>query len=763
MANEMIAVQPWHKLAGKITTDVLTAPKTCCDPDSLGEWPGIDLKIVTYLENHVVGWPWADHLALATIILAARRRQVNTIQSKLERISPRLPALFTAMGYESMKDWDSDEVFRDYLQRRLLFSDSDSTRVEFARAYMTLAKNVQQWLSSLPAPQQKFYRQWMLPLPEHGIELELKSLRSVVEQGTQKKRKAATGAIVPSLPAIRAMAQVRFNRLVRVRQAYHDALQALQQSQPFRLPLAFSYDEGDPPQERLYFRIWDRRTFVLAHKAQYSASVLHRVKQNTRAYSDDNNQLFLEFVRSERLVGDGPPEGWWFADLLSRYLLGDGSRRGTPDEIREKQKYLRAWGYGDDEKPEVLVEPFACNMAGLLSWPQSDGNFMHEAQSRAEGVLIPTESLHDAAMFGLLALDLFTTTGMRMNEVMQIRLDSDCVKRVTQPAPPGAKDQRPRERVCLMLVPKGERRNEPHPYYIGTEQLRLMQMVLQRLREHYGETDTLPKIAFDHSNPRAFRFQSEHPYLFQYNGRHMSSIAINGCLRFLLHGMMFNTQEGERVVVTAHLLRHAFATHAVQVLEIPRDVVREWLQQKDIAVTDYYSQPTDLMVAEHHDQLLMRVAAHINLGKRVLRAPGEQVQLYNEARNKVGTLADVEGGHCVSHGFCAAKFACIGCAGKVVDPAKRYQVERKREWAILQIDFCRTEGLLPEVNRLEQLIRDCDAELAEMDMMEDYRRDAHRVAYIQIGDGPGTAPVAPGESLRAKTSEDYQASSPSDR
>jgi hypothetical protein len=175
------------------------------------------------------------------------------------------------------------------------------------------------------------------------------------------------------------------------------------------------------------------------------------------------------------------------------------------------------------------------------------------------------------------------------------------------------------------------------------------------------------------------------------------------------------------VVVTAHLLRHAFATHAVQVLKIPKDVVREWLQQKDIDVTDYYSQPTDSMVAEHHDQLLMRFAANVDLGKRVLRAPEEQVRLYNEARNKVGTLAEVEGGHCVSHGFCAARFACIGCAGKVVDPAKRNQVERKKEWAKMQVDFCRAEGLMPEVNRLEQLIRDCDAELAEMDMIEQYR------------------------------------------
>ncbi|MDB4895954.1 MAG: hypothetical protein JWN15_2216, partial [Firmicutes bacterium] len=216
--------------------------------------------------------------------------------------------------------------------------------------------------------------------------------------------------------------------------------------------------------------------------------------------------------------------------------------------------------------------------------------------------------------------------------------------------------------------------------------------------------------------------------------RHLPDNAITACMKFLLHGMTFKTQEGDNVVVTAHLLRHAFATHAVQVLKIPKDVVREWLQQKDIDVTDYYSQPTDSMIAEHHDQLLMRHAAHIHLGKQVLRAPEEQVRLYQEAAGKTGTLADVEGGHCVSHGFCAAKFACIGCAGKVVDPTKRYQVQRKKEWGKVQVEICRADGLMPEVNRLEQLIRDCDAELAEMDMIEHYRRDGNRVAFIRTED-----------------------------
>jgi hypothetical protein len=94
-----------------------------------------------------------------------------------------------------------------------------------------------------------------------------------------------------------------------------------------------------------------------------------------------------------------------------------------------------------------------------------------------------------------------------------------------------------------MLIPKGERRDEPHPYYIGTEQLRLMQKTLHMLREHYGLStkDNLPEVEFSPDSHRAFRFKQKQPYLFQYSGRHLPDDANTACMKFLLHGMTFKT------------------------------------------------------------------------------------------------------------------------------------------------------------------------------------------------------------------------------
>ncbi|MDB4897165.1 MAG: hypothetical protein JWN15_3427, partial [Firmicutes bacterium] len=508
-----ILTRPWQRLAGEIALEVLIAPKTCGDPRNKGEWPEVEEQVVAYLENNVIGRPWADHLALAALVMTARRRQGNTVLGTLNALSPRLTDLFPVLGYESMQDWNPTEACKAYLRGEVLPDHTDNQRSWFWNKYSTASNQVRQWLKSLPTKEQEVYGRFALPVPDRGELYEVKKLGVQVRQEAKKNRKTATDAVVPSLPTIRAKAQLRLNRLTRVRQAYHDALNELQNGKPYTLPFSYHYDEGEdkeqrvPPQERLYFRIWDRRTFVLAHQDHYSGHSLKAAENKTGAYSDENNRFFLEFVWAERLVGDGPAEGLWFEDLLRRQLLGQAPRHGTDKAIRATQEYLRAWGYGDEEKPDTKVCPFEAKVSELLAWPKCDSAFMSDAQLVAEGVLVPVKPLYAGAMFGLLALDIFTTTGMRINEAMQIRMSPDCLKRVTQPAPPEAADHMPRERVCLMLIPKGERRDEPHPYYIGTAQLRLMQKTLHMLREHYRPTgkEHLPAVPFSSDSHRSFR------------------------------------------------------------------------------------------------------------------------------------------------------------------------------------------------------------------------------------------------------------------
>jgi hypothetical protein len=237
--------------------------------------------------------------------------------------------------------------------------------------------------------------------------------------------------------------------------------------------------------------------------------------------------------------------------------------------------------------------------------------------------------------------------------------------------------RRPDATVALVvpLDPKGERENKPADYYVGSDTKKVLINLCKLLQEHYRleHGEPLPPVGFQANHPRSHRFGPAR-YVFQYSSQAIPSNGITGCMRFLLHGMIFRTREGQIVLLKAHLLRHAFATHAVQVEKYPLDVVGAWLKQKNLAVTDYYSQPIAGLIAGVADEYLARFSTFLNAGQLIERTPAELRTLHDQARGRIGALADVVGGHCTQPGFCPAKFACVGCPANASDPAKRRQI-----------------------------------------------------------------------------------------
>jgi len=581
------------------------------------------------------------------------------------------------------------------------------------------------------------YQSYALPPLNYEVVRGLTKIGEL-EKLQRAKRKAETDAIVPHFAHIRAEAHLRCNRIERLYQVCKEIRERIQRTGE-SLPVSFSYDEGAddeqgiPAQERYHFRVWDRRSFVLAHQGDYIRQTVRHAKSRQMAFREEREHLFFELVKVERLIDDAPAQGLWFEELLRHNVLGENDS-GSPEEIEAKMQWLHSWGYGLEDL-DAHTRPFYTNVQGLLKWPRASGaaTFLVEAGRRTPGSLFLIEPLYAAALFGLLALEAFTTTGMRINEAMQIRLTKDCLVRLEMPAPPEAKDQSLRIRYALRLLPKGERTERQYEYFIGTETLRVLARVGRMLEELYGHQfgEKLAAVTYNPRHTRSHRFAPA-PYLFQYNRTHLAADDITACMRFLLHGMLFRTKEGQLVVLKAHLLRHAFATHAVQIERIPLDIVGMWLKQKNLDVTAYYSEPTASMIGEAADQYLARVSSHIHVGEAVLRSPEEYQQLYEQAKGKAGTLASVIGGDCVMHGYCPAKFACVGCPGKVPDPAKRSQVESHKQWAQQQVTYALEEGLLPEAERMKQLVRECEQELRQMDQIERYRRDEKQIPIIKM-------------------------------
>lgn len=728
----------WGDLAGHIAPEVLVAPKTGGDPN--GQWLVVHERVAGYIRRNLAEHPWANHVALIAAVLTARRRDVQTVALVVQTLHGRFRTLFPALSLLAISDWKPDLHLPAYLKGAIVREDSLYTRQSFLNKYLSATRQVQNWLDALPPPEQEIYRRFVLPVV-NPLAIEGLDKKKEVTRQQQEARKLETAAIVPSFAELRAEAHFRFNRLARLRQVYR---QVLKQVLPDRsnLPLDFSYEEGDPPQERLHFRLWDRRSFVRERREQYSASARSRAKHQHGAFSDERNSFLLEFVKAEQLNSQAPPESFWFLELLQKRLIGHLTTDFAGDEtaIAERQAWLRAWGYGEDD-PDAFTAPFHTKVPGLLMWgdkENGDGQFLADAHTKTDGVFLPVESLYAAATFGLLSVELLTSTGMRMNELHQVSLSPDCLIQLVDDAPPGAKDPSPRIRYLLRLLPKGERTDTLHSYGVGKEAVRLIEKAARMLCDHYGlqAGGALPQVAYHPHNGRSHRF-GKAPYLIQYAHQHLEDQAITACMRFLLHGMTFQTSTGKPVILKAHLLRHSFATYAVQVEGLPVDLVAEWLKQKNLDTTRYYSRTTPEMAASEHDAFVERLATKINIREAILRSPEELRKQAEDARKRIGTLVSVIGGECTLDAYCPDQLGnCIHCPAKVPDPSKRHQVEEKMRWAEEQLTYYEREGLVLETERLKQFLRKCVMELREMDMISHYRKDEQIVPIIQVQPRP---------------------------
>lgn len=703
----------WHDLQDVVDARILQAP--------LLDWDQVDRRAIQYLKKHVAGTPWINPLALMVgVLLTWTRLNVGTVLGRLYGMHVRWHDLFARYELSTFADWDPCEHLPRYLND-LGCVDSLKTRQDFLLWYRSSVDHVHDYVRALPADLQEIYRQWEFPLLPRGLDHQLDRMSEVIE-AQRHQRKVETDAVAPHFAKLRGEAHLRWNQLFRLRAKVREVI-ALVTSGQESCPVAFSYEETHPSQ-RVHVRLWDRRSFVLTHADHYSHATVWEARRQLRGFRPERNTYFLEVVGTEwlddRSSGLMPEHFLWFGDVLGYDLLSEGPGLGTPEEIERKQAYLHSWGYEIEPK----CKPFSSGIAGLLAWPMEHATFLRKAQARAQGPLLLVEPLFAAVTFGLAALDFFTTTGARMNELLQVRLTPDCLYTMVVEGT---------QRLFVRLLPKGMTRLAE--YVVGPETRRHFERVALMLQDHYGlqPEEPLPVVAFCKHHGRAATFPVQQPYLFQYGGQHLSPSAITACLRFLCHGMVFETVEGKAVVLKAHLLRHVFATHIHHVEQVPLDIVAVLLHQKNTRVTGYYAAPPWHQVLTSANAILDRFATHLgSLDEAFLRAPTELRRQYEEAKERVGTLAKVPGGDCTCHGQCPVSFACTGCVFKVPDPTRREEIEEQEQWALIRLEQVKRRGLGPEVVKMQALLQRCHVEKEEMQLMEAYQKDEQYEANLRI-------------------------------
>ncbi len=113
--------------------------------------------------------------------------------------------------------------FPSYLKGEIFPEDSLYRRMAFWNRYNTATKQVWLWLESLPPHEKEVYQRFAFPVVPPIVVAGLVK-HAEVKQQQHQTRKMETDALVPHFTALRSEAHLRFNRMVRLRQAYHEAL-----------------------------------------------------------------------------------------------------------------------------------------------------------------------------------------------------------------------------------------------------------------------------------------------------------------------------------------------------------------------------------------------------------------------------------------------------------------------------------------------------------------------------------------------------------
>ncbi|RVU60397.1 site-specific integrase [Bacillus thuringiensis] len=668
-------------------------------------------KNLKYFVNNVLDRHWNNPLLLVMMVQVFNNIDAQTIYTISRVLHPRMKDLFNAFSLKSMTAFDVEVHLYQYLKGDVFSEHSNSMRANLLKEYRIAAYATKKWITQkIEVEKQSYFEQFLLPIP--SFDMGDFSFNKLARSKRHNNRKSETDAVVPSLPEIRAEGHFRMNQMKRIRDNFLLACEQAN-SPDVGLPLEFSWEEPERIGEHFYFRLWDKPSFVLHHREQFSTSVIKKAAQRSGVYSAENNHYFVEFIKAERIEDDDMAEGPWFIELFEKGVVGYWSYKVTDEEAEQKRELLNSWGYREGNST-VNPIPFFLGHNGMLS----PGNFVSRNQDKANGVLFDVEPAYVTATFGLLALDIFTTTGARMNELLQLNNDKGCLK---------AGKFKNKIRYSFYAVPKG--RDEAEPFYISEQTVRLIREVQMMLKEHY-ESEGIPSV--EYRDARKHLFPDPKKYFFQYNHKAFKDITVSACVRFLVHGLRFETQEGKPVAVKSHLLRHAFATEAVQRQDMSINVVAKILHQNDVKITEYYSEPTPSQIAQSISDLHDMISDYIDIDETYLRSPKKLQEELDEYQEKVGVFNNVLGGTCVTDMVCTIKMACLGCQAKIPEPEKKHELVEVIDLSKDMEKRYDALGLTVEVKKARAMRRHARNELKEIELIEQYREEQNYESKIQF-------------------------------
>jgi hypothetical protein len=650
--------------------------KSKIDPELLDLIPGIDLLLsdipldcIIHFLNRIVDKCWFNHLVLAQIALVWARNVhiyhlINGINNFLKWAIPN--------------KYPDIEHFRPRDALRKAYSELTRARAaNYDHIYGGIQVNVQNYLKTIPENNSQYLSKYILP--KLNRDEQLRKFRLNNDKDAEADRKKAVFCLLPELKRIKNLAILRYLWIrkldIMVSKVKKDLIDG-----NIILPVDIvitNFDDTD----NLIFKIWNSNSWNRAHPEN---------SEIRDSYILDNDQIFLEVVSDI-------PQNDWFLEGIKVGLIHNGKVK--EQEILEYICQLNItpklfWG---------IFKP------GLIS-PDSDVQrylskikrpWMNIRPENMKGVAFPplfcVEPLLVASSIGILSMFIILSTGMRISELQQIRIDNKPIQSGKLGEIDGIQDSISDGilRHTIFLYPKDSQ--EMKSYNINDFVYSLLidwcKVFYQSTHTEIGQVDTANLRNFGQS----WKYTGKHKYIFQWNGCQLSDIDINACINFLIFNHKVLDTTGKQLRITSHLFRHCYATvaglHGCTI-----DEMMKYLNHNSRRVTMYYSKPPDELVFSEIQPILNGLCDMVEEDSVSLRGYDDFVSFIYQSLRKFGCLQKINGGYCGTFRRCGVKFRCASCIMYVVDPNKENE--------IIELITCLEQSVKECVNDNQPLIAD---------------------------------------------------------
>ena len=601
-----------------------------------------------------------------------------------------LDSLMDEAGIAKYEDLDPNTFYESYHAGDTFPTHSIGKRNRLVQTLLRLIRLQNNYLRKLTPSQKANVEPFLLLGPSDTHFWKQSKLPQKETSERESRKKADVAVIHENFHLLRDVAERRVGLVTRLRNAYLQAVDAARSggSTPFDFEIEDEVLEPGRGVVKAVFRLtlWRAKDLKTLHEEHGGARYY---SQRDRDYLPDHpseqDGYYVTYSRNN-LKSDR----YWFSDIVL------DARDSMPS--RDPTIAFNRASYFHIPRPPVS--------RSVVGWI----NALERSVPNLE--FVPVHFALSSTLIGDAATQVLTKTGARAHEFLQIRLMKEHLQKI--------KVSDGHDVVAFHAIPKGG--TEEAPYFMD-------ERCMQSLHRWWTFQQEIGYVFATVSPAGPYgRKLKEAPYLWQLNGRHMEVLAVNGALGFTLADTPLMKPDGGKVRLTSHLLRHGFATE-LRSLDVPLDVLALLLKQKDVNVTDYYSKPTPLMLADYQRRIF-EVRTDLT---RTHRRSAKQIQIQlEEAAAKIGALAPVVGGTCTVAGSCPAQFACLGCFGNTPDPNKRDQVMEYRQHYVERAASARDSGLTHEQRKANQHIADCDDMLAEMDAISASRSSFERPLNISI-------------------------------